>query len=418
MNKLFTTDEPIITSLLDLDFYKLTMAQVVWKRYRDVPVRYKLFNRTEGTSLSSFVSREELREQLEHIRTLCFTQNELSYLHHDSRVQGVFSPSFLEALGALRLPEIDLDLLEVSGSWFETILWETIVLCVVNELRCSNETKKRGITERELHREGMSRARMKIDRILERPAVKITEFGTRRRMSKAWQHRILEELRDRLGEHQLLGTSNVALAREFGLRPIGTMAHEMFMVLYGIASSKGFGQPAHIAHRQVLDLWWKTYGDKLAVALTDTYGTDFFLHNLPPKQALRWKGYRLDSGDLIATGEKVLTHLHFLKQKGFHLEPEKKLLLPSDGMTVPKIIKFTDHFRGRAKVTCAIGTDATFDVGHLRPWSIVMKVVESCGQPTPKLSDNPAKATGKPKEIERVKREVGYQDRPAEPLVY
>ena len=30
----------IIHSLLDIDFYKLTMAQVAWKHFRNVPVTY------------------------------------------------------------------------------------------------------------------------------------------------------------------------------------------------------------------------------------------------------------------------------------------------------------------------------------------------------------------------------------------
>ena len=47
----------------------------------------------------------------------------------------------------------------------------------------------------------------------------------RRRFSVRWQEEVLQVCKERLGD-VLTGTSNVMLAMRYGLRPLGTMAHE------------------------------------------------------------------------------------------------------------------------------------------------------------------------------------------------
>ena len=67
--------------------------------------------------------------------------------------------------------------------------------------------------------------------------LKIADYGTRRRFSKAWHEEVLRVLSVRLGTAQspggmagvagqLAGTSNVLFAMKLGLTPLGTMAHE------------------------------------------------------------------------------------------------------------------------------------------------------------------------------------------------
>jgi nicotinate phosphoribosyltransferase len=53
----------------------------------------------------------------------------------------------------------------------------------------------------------------------------LVDFGTRRRFSKKWHNSVVDLLDERIPE-SFIGTSNVYLAREYDLKPIGTMAHE------------------------------------------------------------------------------------------------------------------------------------------------------------------------------------------------
>ena len=71
---------PIIESLLDNDFYKFTMGQVVFKSYRDVPVKFALKNRTKGVHLADFISESDLRAELDHVPSLLLNKAELHYV--------------------------------------------------------------------------------------------------------------------------------------------------------------------------------------------------------------------------------------------------------------------------------------------------------------------------------------------------
>ena len=81
----------------------------------------------------------------------------------------------------------------------------------------------------------------------------------------------------------------------------------------------------------------------------------------------------------------------------------------SDWRDIQTILKINDHFRGRIKVSFGWGTNLTNDLG-LEPLSLVVKAVEANGRGLVKLSDNLAKATGKPEDIERFKKIFGYTE--------
>jgi len=132
---------PIIESLLDVDFYKFTMGQMVFLRYPDVPVTYALTNRTPEIRLASVVDEVELRGELDHVRSLRFNNSELHYLRGTNEYgDRMFSEDYLDFLRELELPAYELE--EVDGSfqlsfkglWSHAIYWETIALALVNEL--------------------------------------------------------------------------------------------------------------------------------------------------------------------------------------------------------------------------------------------------------------------------------------------
>jgi nicotinate phosphoribosyltransferase len=90
-------------------------------------------------------------------------------------------------------------------------------------------------------------------------------------------------------------------------------------------------------------------------------------------------------------------------------------------MDIDSIEETYRHFRGRVRMSFGWGTNLTNDFrgcdpdghGGLDPISLVCKVTSANGRPAVKLSDNPAKATGEPAEIERYLRVFGGADRKA-----
>jgi len=408
---------PIIQSLLDVDFYKFTMGQMVFLRYKDVPVTYALTNRTRDVRLADVVDQEELREELDHVRSLRFNNSELHYLRGTNEYgDRMFTEDYLEFLRALRLPGYELQ--EVDGSfrftfdgvWSEAIYWETIGLALLNELYYRSLMRSRSRFEQDLvYAEGKLRLAEKIRVLREHPEVEFVDFGTRRRFSREWQHYVDRTLAEEIPE-QFVGTSSTESAMLHGLVPMGTSAHELYMVMSGLMSESD--DRIRASHNRVLKDWWDLYGWGLSVAVTDTYGSEFFFRDMSEAQARAWKGLRHDSGDPFEFGERALC---FYEDLG--IDPKEKLLIFSDGLELDTILRLSKQFHGRIKLSFGWGTNLTNDLGF-DPISIVVKAVAVDGRRTVKLSDNLAKATGTKEDIERFKRIFGHDHEHAEAVRY
>ena len=405
---------PIIRSMLDLDFYKLTMLQVVFDRHSDVKVKYAFTNRTTDVRLADILPAERVQEELVHLRTLRFTRDELAYLES----LGLFRTAFLHWLLGYRLPEISLDVrdgqfrIETEGRWADVDLWETLVLSTVNELYYAalvgpqaSAWPKVGLENFEYKCRFLGQ-----EKYQDLPFV---EFGTRRRYQRGWQEYLVEKMaiKRRVG---LLpgfkGTSNVHLARKFDLTPVGTFAHAMYMVYSGIYRDSD--ESIRASHNRVLTDWRETYGPELSTALTDTYGTDFFFRAMTAEMAREWDGLRHDSGNAFEFARKTIA---FYESHG--IDPKTKTIVFSDGLTIEKMCALYANFSDRIGVSFGWGTNLTNDMGF-RPLSLVMKAVEANGYPTVKLSDNLAKATGPAEEVERFKRIFGYSGGEYETCIY
>lgn len=400
----------IIDSLLDVDFYKLTMAQLAFLEFPDVPVRFEFRNRTADVCLPDFINEGELRGELDHARRLKgISEKEGAYL----RGLGIFNESFISFLRNFSLPEYFLGRnsqgyrISFEGSWPEVTFWETICLSIVSELYGRSlvanmlwEDRKRAYAE------GRRRLDEKIGILKENPDIRFMEFGTRRRFSRDWQEFVIEKLQREVPS-QLVGTSNVAFAMKRELNPIGTFAHEMFMVFSGI-----FRNDLRESHNLVLEHWRSLYGDKLSVALTDTYGTDFFFRDMTRRQAEEWTGLRQDSGDPFEFGEKAI---RFYGANG--IDPGSKLIVFSDGLDIGKIVRLQNRFQDRIGLSFGWGTNLTNDLG-LRSLSLVAKAVRSDGYGTVKLSDNLAKAMGDPDDVRLFRDVFGYSSSFREECVY
>ncbi|MDT8761101.1 nicotinate phosphoribosyltransferase [Sphingomonas psychrotolerans] len=410
--------DPIVRSLLDTDFYKLLMLQMIRHLYPEVRATFQLINRTTGVRLADAIDEGELRAQLDHARTLRFTKKELIWLAGNSFYgqQRMFAPGFIDWLSEFRLPEYELRAvdgqfeLRFEGPWTHTTMWEIPALAIVNELRARSAMRGRGRFALDvLYARAKAKLWEKVERLQQLPDLVLSDFGTRRRHGFLWQRWCVEALKEGLGE-RFIGTSNVLLAMDNDLEAIGTNAHELPMVVAALADDDA---ELRQAPYRVLAEWQRHYGGNLLVVLPDAFGTAAFLRDAPEWVA-DWTGFRPDSAPPIEGGEAIIDWW-----RAHGRDPADKLLIFSDGMDVDSIEQVHRHFAGRVRLSFGWGTNLTNDfhgcdpegAPGLEPISLVAKVVEANGRPAVKLSDNPAKATGDPGEVARYLRVFGGEGR-------
>lgn len=416
--------DPIVRSLLDTDFYKLLMLQMIWGLYPKVDATFSLINRARSVRLADEIDEGALREQLDHARTLRFTKKEMIWLAGNTfygRKQ-IFQPDFLAWLADFRLPPYELSKkdgqyeLEFRGPWMYTTLWEIPALAIINELRSRAAMKSFGPFALDvLYARAKAKMWAKTERLRELPDLKISDFGTRRRHSFLWQRWCVEALKEGIGS-AFTGTSNVLLAMDTDLEALGTNAHELPMVFAALTDND---EDLLRSPYRVLEDWQRYYGGNLLIVLPDTFGTEAFLRNAPDWVA-DWTGFRPDSAPPIEGGERIID---WWKKRG--RDPRQKLLIFSDGLDVDTIIDTHRHFHGKVRMSFGWGTNLTndfeecapFDTDRLNAISLVCKVADANGRPAVKLSDNPAKATGEPEAIERYIRLFGQEGR-VEQAVY
>jgi nicotinate phosphoribosyltransferase len=210
------------------------------------------------------------------------------------------------------------------------------------------------------------------------PPFIVFDFGLRRRYSAAWHETVVNTLATAAPE-SFLGTSNVYFAKKFGLKPIGTMAHEY------LQAYQAFGFRLRDFQTAALEGWVQEYRGDLGIALTDVVGMDAFLRDFDLYFGKLFDGLRHDSGDPIAWGEKAISHYRKLR-----IDPASKRLVFSDGLNIPRALELYKHFSDRIQTSFGIGTDLSNDTPH-GALNIVMKLISCNGQPVAKLSDSPGK---------------------------
>lgn len=406
--------DPIVRSLLDTDFYKLLMLQMIRHLHSDVNATFSVINRSKSVRLADIIDEDELRAQLDHARQVRFAKKELIWLAGNSfygKTQ-MFSSDFIGWLANFQLPEYDLRKndgqyeLRFQGPWTHTTMWEIPALAIINELKSRAAMRDKGRFALDiLYARAKARLWEKVERLRDLPDLALSDFGTRRRHSFLWQRWCVEALKEGLGS-RFIGTSNVLLAMDADLEAIGTNAHELPMVAAALSDSDA--ELAQAPYR-VLEEWQQHYNGNLLIALPDAYGTTAFLNDAPDWLA-DWTGFRPDSAPPIKAGEQII---RWWQDHG--RDPRTKLLIFSDGMDVDSIEQTYRHFDGRVRMSFGWGTNLTNDFrdcdpdgdGGLEPISLVCKVTHANGRPAVKLSDNPAKASGDPEEIARYLRVFG-----------
>ena len=409
--------DPIVRSLIDTDFYKLLMCQSVFRNHPDTVVQFSLINRTKTIRLAELVDEGELREQLDHIRSLRLTRGESTWLRGNTFYgkRQMFTPAFMEWFENLQLPPYHLEKrdgqyeLTFEGTWPEVMLWEIPALAVIMELRSRAVLKDMGKFELQvLYARAMTKLWEKVDKLKPIEDLRVADFGTRRRHSYLWQDWCVQAMMEGLGKN-FTGTSNCRIAMMREIEAIGTNAHELPMVYAALADTDATLRQSPY---DVLADWQEEHDGNLRIILPDTYGTQGFLDGAPDWLA-GWTGIRVDSGD-PATGAEIA--IKWWKSRDE--DPRNKLVIFSDGLDVDKISALHKQFAGRVRVSFGWGTMLTNDFkglvdgDALAPFSLVCKAISANGRPTVKLSDNPRKAMGPKAEIARYKRifDVGQQD--------
>lgn len=374
--------QQIITSLLETDLYKLSMGQAIYHQFSDYKTTWTFKCRNKDVHFTKEMV-DEIREQIKAYCNLSFTEDELEYIDHIKWMKG----SYVDFLRLWKPRYEDFTItndgdcglsIETKGTWLNTSMYEIPTLAIVNEVYFRMnydydelfESFKQRLNEKyeNLHRNHWY-------------AGTFSEFGLRRRLSAEAQELVVEKL-SHLNDtmhcaSKFIGTSNVYLAKKYGLTPVGTMAHEFIMCV-------GQGNHKHNAaysNWYALNAWVKEYGVLNGTALTDTITTDCFLKDFQLTFSTLFSGVRHDSGDPIEWGEKMISHYESLG-----IDPKTKTLLFSDSLDFKKADEIFRHFNGKAKVAFGIGTYLTNDT-CVNPLNIVMKVTACNGSPVAKISD-------------------------------
>ena len=374
---------PIIHSLLDTDLYKFSMWQALLHRHPTTQARYAFVCRNQPAyPLAELVP--EVERELDALCRLSFQAEELDYL----RGLRYLTSDFVDFLRIFRFQRDFISVrangeaLEIvaEGPQVHVMAFEIFVLAIVNELYFRRFDAATALAE------GRRRLDAKIQLLrdfAQEPARRhpfdLSDFGVRRRYSAAWQREVVTVFRDEVPQF-FKGTSNVLLAKELDLVPIGTMAHEYLQTFQTLGVRlRDFQQAA-------LEDWVQEFRGDLGIALTDVITMDAFLADFDLYFAKLFDGLRHDSGDPIEWGEKALAHYERLR-----IDPNTKRLVFSDGLDLPRALAIYRHFAERTQMGFGIGTHLTNDVG-LEPLSIVMKLRAANGQPVAKISDTPGKA--------------------------
>ncbi|WP_392564749.1 nicotinate phosphoribosyltransferase [Orbus wheelerorum] len=375
---------PILTSLLDTDAYKLHMQQAVFHHYPDVIVAAEFRCRGEE-QLGQYI--DEIKHQIHLMQSLRLTDGEFNYLqslpyfkmdylswlknwHYNSNIVTVINQD-----GQLHI--------RIEGKWLDVILWEIPLLAVISEIVHRDRTPNIGIDEAISHLKNKLARFSENSKSYDMSLFNLMDFGTRRRYSFAVQKAVVNYLKNNFPNFNC--TSNYLLAYQFGLKPVGTQAHEWFQAHQRLVENLANCQS------KALQVWLDEYPNDLDIALTDCITMDAFLNDFEPTFASKYQGLRHDSGDPIEWGEKALAHYQSLG-----IDPKTKLLVFSDSLNFDKAIKIYCHFYNRVKLSFGMGGHLACDIptistSNTKSLNIVIKLVECNGQSVAKLSDSPGK---------------------------
>lgn len=373
--------QQIITSLLMQDLYKFSMGQCFFHQHNGKQVKWAFKCRNKDVHFTNEMVKE-INRQIELYCNLRFTKEELDWLgktciwiHQDYLDFLKFWHPDMSDITITTDADCGLNV-EFNGSAVNVSPYETPIMAIICEVyyRMGGQGDYQNLFD-----EYKEQVNYQIDQI-ENGIYDIgvfSEFGFRRALSQEAHDYLIKTLTERKCKG-FIGTSNVYLAKKYNIKPMGTLAHESFMLV-----GQGYPErnPAY-SNKYMLDSWFKEYGTLNGIALTDTIGTDVFLKDFTLTYSKTFDGVRHDSGDPYVWGDKMINHY-----KSYGIDPKTKTLLFSDSLSLPKAHELNQYFKDKAKVAFGIGGAWASPKG--KELNIVIKPIEVDGQPVAKLSDTP-----------------------------
>ena len=375
--------QPIINSLLENDMYKFSMTQVIHNKFPSYKTTWVF--KCRNTDVYFWLEMvEEIKKQVKHYCTLVFKEDELQYLNNIKWIKG----SYIDFLRIWHPRYEDFTIttdgdcglsIEAKGTWLNTSMYEIPVLAIVNEVYFRMKYNYDNLFKsfREKFKDKLAKLKDGTYKLSY-----FSEFGLRRRLSAEAQDMVVRILANaNLTDSHFVGTSNVYLAKKYGITPVGTMAHE-YITCCGQGDHRH--NPAY-SNYYAMKAWVDEYKTLNGIVLTDTITTDCFLRDFDLTYATLFSGVRHDSGDPYEWGNKIVEHY-----KKLGIDPMNKTLLFSDSLNFQKANDIYLYFKDKAQVAFGIGTYLSNDT-CVEPLNIVMKVVKCNGSDVAKISDTPGK---------------------------
>lgn len=348
------------------------MQQAVLELYPNAVAEYEFIARKKFAINDEFI--DALMKEIGHMTTLRLSDREFSFISKISFLK----PSYIEYLKNYKFNADQVEInttsdfftLKVKGFWHEAIMWEVPLLALISE----NYFK---IIDKNWTME--SQKERFIEKVEALNCCIFSEFGTRRRRNFATQDLAVEILKT---SPNFVGTSNVYLAMQHNVKPMGTMAHEWIQAHSALESLRH-------ANRYALHAWQKVYQGQLGTALSDTYGSDAFLGDFDAILSRLYDGTRQDSGDPFEYTDKIVAHY-----KRYNIDPLSKIVLFSDNLNCYLCQKLRSYCKNKILPRFGIGTHFTNDFDNSPALNIVLKMTKCNNIPVVKLSDVPTKSVG------------------------
>lgn len=386
------TIPPVILSLAETDLYKFSMGQAIYHQFSNYNTTWAFKCRNKNVKFTKEMVNE-IRAQIKHYCSLRFTDDELEYLHSIGGKNG--NPGWIHSnyIDFLRRWQprfedftIEYDesansniRIRAQGTWLNTSMYEIPVLAIVNEVYFRMTYN---------YDELITQFKRKLDeKVADLQSGKyelgpFSEFGLRRRLSAEAQELAVKAFTyNKCEGSTFVGTSNVYLAKKYGVTPVGTMAHEFIQCV-------GQGNPKHnpaYSNWYSMEAWVKEYGVLNGTYLTDCITDELCRMDMNLTYATLFSGVRNDSGDPYEWAENWIK-----KYEGLGIDPKTKTLLFSSSLDFEKATELRRAFKDRTKTAFGIGTYCSNDT-DVEPLNIVMKVVKCNGTDVAKISDDSGK---------------------------
>lgn len=395
----------IITHFTDDDLYKFTMCCAVIDNYPRAMVKYEFTDRSGRIYPAGFA--EELRGQIKMLESVVITDEEVEFMKRECRYIPDWFYNYLKGY-RYRSEWVDVNQdadgrlsLRIEGNWAETILLEVKLLAIISELYYMMTGEAEGLDYDAYYDKTYRKAQRLLD-----AGCYYSDFGTRRRASFRAEDTVVRAMTDCYGSQswpgKFVGTSNVYLAMKYGLKPIGTMAHEFVCAIGGMYGPQ-------MANHIAMNRWRNTFRGALGTFLYDSYGWNIFSLNFSEDFANMFKGLRIDSGDNREQLDKIVA-----KYRSLDIDPRTKQIIFSNALDTDRAIELHRYASQYCLPSFGIGTHFTNDFDGITPMNIVIKLVAvkiteswTFYNDTCKISEDKGKHTGNPDVVRRFLEAIG-----------